>query len=166
MNSRYLDSIQITRYTIGVHADVERLLRASGLRVTRPRLAVYGVVATVGKHRDAEFIVSSTREREPAISRQAVYDNLNALVAAGILRRIEPAGRAAIYESRVGDNHHHLICRRCHLTVDVDCAAGHAPCLHPSDPHGFVLDEAEVIYWGLCPSCQAKTQGKLYEHRS
>ena len=152
----YLDKVQIIRYNDEVHSDVGRLLRASGLRVTRPRLAVYDVVATVGKHRDAEFIVSSTREREPSISRQAVYDNLNALVAAGILRRIEPAGRPAIYESRVGDNHHHLICRRCHLTVDVDCAQGHSPCLHPSDDHGFDIDEAEVIYWGICPTCQAR----------
>ncbi|MCG9894870.1 MAG: transcriptional repressor [Fimbriimonadaceae bacterium] len=131
------------------------VIRAAGLRVTRPRLAVYGVVATVGKHQEAEFIVAETRRREPTISRQAVYDNLNALVAAGILRRIEPAGRPALYEDRVGDNHHHLICRRCRLTLDVDCAAGHAPCLHPSDPQGFTLDEAEVIYWGLCPNCQA-----------
>lgn len=133
---------------------VEQQLRECGMRVTRPRLTVYDVVATVGKHRDAEFIVAATRSHDPKISRQAVYDNLNALVAAGILRRIEPAGRPALYESRVGDNHHHLICRRCHHTVDVECAAGEAPCLQPAETHGFVVDEAEVVYWGLCPNCQ------------
>lgn len=137
-----------------MHSDVERLLRASGLRVTQPRKAVYEVVATVGSHRDSEFIVAKTRERVPKISRQAIYDNLNALVAAGILRRIEPAGRSALYECRVGDNHHHLICRRCHATVDIDCAVGLAPCLQPSESHGFTIDEAEVVYWGLCPDCQ------------
>lgn len=125
------------------------------MRVTRPRLTVYEIVETVGKHRDAEFIVAAARAHSPKISRQAVYDNLNALVAAGILRRIEPAGRPALYESRVGDNHHHLICRRCHLTVDIECAVGEAPCLHPSETHGFAVDEAEVVYWGLCPRCQA-----------
>ena len=125
------------------------------MRVTKPRMTVYRIVATEGKHRDAEFIVAAARALNPKISRQAVYDNLNALVAVGILRRIEPAGRPALYESRVGDNHHHLICRRCHHTVDVECAVGKSPCLEPSDPHGFVVDEAEVIYWGLCPRCQA-----------
>jgi Fur family transcriptional regulator, stress-responsive regulator len=138
-----------------VGGNVEQWLKDAGMRVTQPRMAVYNIASTVGKHRDAEFIVAATRASTPTISRQAVYDNLNALVAAGILRRIEPAGRPALYESRVGDNHHHLICRRCHHTVDVDCAVGHAPCLNPSDSLGFVIDEAEVIYWGVCPQCQA-----------
>lgn len=124
------------------------------LRLTAPRIAVLEVVDSIGKHQDAEFIVAHSRERLPGLSRQAVYDNLNALVAAGILRRIEPAGHPARYETRVGDNHHHIICRSCHKTVDVDCAKGIAPCLEPLHTHGFVIDEAEVIYWGFCPACQ------------
>lgn len=132
-------------------------LRASNLRLTAQRAAVLDAVESEGKHRDAEFLVAAARRRLPSLSRQAVYDNLNALVAAGIIRRIEPAGRPALYETRVGDNHHHLICRQCHATVDIDCAVGDAPCLEPSDPHGFVIDEAEVVYWGLCPSCQTSS---------
>ena len=135
--------------------DAKDLLRKSKLRLTAPRLAVLEVVEQEGKHRDAEFIVTAARQRLGSLSRQAVYDNLNALVAAGIIRRIEPAGRPALYETRVGDNHHHLICRRCHATVDIDCAVGLAPCLQPSDDHGFAIDEAEVVYWGLCPECQS-----------
>jgi len=115
---------------------------------------VLEVVAHEGKHQDAEFIVAAARERLGSLSRQAVYDNLNALVAAGILRRIEPAGRPALYETQTGDNHHHLICRKCHATVDIDCAVGSKPCLQPHQDHGFVIDEAEVVYWGICPSCQ------------
>jgi Fur family transcriptional regulator, stress-responsive regulator len=137
-----------------VRTDVKEQLRKSNLRLTAPRLAVLDAVEQEGKHQDAEFIVAAARQRLASLSRQAVYDNLNALVAAGILRRIEPAGRPALYETRVGDNHHHLICRRCHATVDIDCAVGDAPCLQPSKDHGFVVDEAEVVYWGLCPSCQ------------
>lgn len=135
--------------------ELERLIRQAELRVTAQRIAVLEALEEEGKHRDAEFLVGAARRRFPALSRQAVYDNLNALVAAGIVRRIEPAGRPALYETRVGDNHHHLICRQCAATVDVDCAVGHAPCLHPSDDHGFAIDEAEVVYWGLCPACQA-----------
>lgn len=134
--------------------EVENLLKAANLRLTAPRLAVLEVLEDEGKHQDAEFIVDAARKRIGSLSRQAVYDNLNALVAAGIIRRIEPAGRPALYETRIGDNHHHLICRRCHSTVDIDCALGSAPCLQPSDDHGFVIDEAEVVYWGLCPACQ------------
>ncbi|RYG38285.1 transcriptional repressor [bacterium] len=122
--------------------------------MTAPRLAVLDAVADEGSHQDAEAIVAAARRRLGSLSRQAVYDNLNALVAAGILRRIEPAGLPALYETRVGDNHHHLVCRRCHLTVDIECAVGAAPCLQPSHDHGFAIDEAEVLYWGLCPSCQ------------
>jgi Fur family ferric uptake transcriptional regulator len=122
--------------------------------MTVPRSVVLEVVEHEGKHRDAEFILAAARERLSSISRQAVYDNLNVLVAAGLLRRVEPPGRPALYETRVGDNHHHLICRMCHATVDIDCSLGHAPCLQPSEDHGFVIDEAEVVYWGLCPACQ------------
>lgn len=137
-----------------MHPALQELLRKSNLRLTAPRIAVLEVIEHEGKHQDAEFIVTAARGRLGNLSRQAVYDNLNALVAAGILRRIEPAGRPALYETRVGDNHHHLICRQCQATVDIDCAIGAAPCLHPSEDHGFVIDEAEVVYWGLCPSCQ------------
>lgn len=125
------------------------------MRLTAPRLTVLQVVESEGKHQDAEFIVAAARRRIK-LSRQAVYDNLNTLVAAGILRRIEPAGSPALYETRVGDNHHHLICRHCQVTVDIDCAMGAAPCLEPNHDHGFVIDEAEVVYWGLCPKCQAE----------
>lgn len=131
-------------------------IRRAQLRVTLPRLAVLEAVANEGRHQDAEFICEAARIRLTRLSRQAVYDNLNALVAAGLLRRIEPAGRPSLYETRVGDNHHHLICRRCASTLDIDCAVGHAPCLEPSETHGFAIDEAEVVYWGLCPECQAQ----------
>ncbi len=137
-----------------MRSEVECLLRAANLRLTAPRLAVLEVLEGEGKHQDAEFIFEAARKRVGSLSRQAVYDNLNALVASGIIRRIEPAGRPALYETRVGDNHHHLICRQCHATVDIDCATGAAPCLQPSSDHGFVIDEAEVVYWGLCPTCQ------------
>lgn len=134
----------------------EDLLKQAGLRVTAPRIAVLEAVEQEGKHRDAEFIVSAARSRLSTLSRQAVYDNLNALVKANLIRRIEPAGRPALYETRVADNHHHLICRQCHATLDIDCAAGVRPCLQPSEDHGFIIDEAEVVYWGICPDCQAK----------
>lgn len=137
-----------------MRSEVKELLKKANLRMTAQRLAVIDAVEFEGKHQDAEFIVTAARARLSNLSRQAVYDNLNALVASGILRRIEPAGRPALYETRVGDNHHHLICRSCSETVDIDCAVGHAPCLEPSDHHGFVIDEAEVVYWGLCPACQ------------
>lgn len=122
--------------------------------MTAQRLAVFEAVEFDGKHKDAEFIAAAARRRLGTLSRQAVYDNLNALVAAGVVRRIEPAGRPALYETRVGDNHHHLICRGCQATVDIDCAIGGAPCLEPAQDHGYAIDEAEVVYWGLCPACQ------------
>jgi Fur family transcriptional regulator, stress-responsive regulator len=134
--------------------EVRRLLKEANLRLTAQRSAVLDAVEFEGKHQDAEFIAAAARRRLGSLSRQAVYDNLNALVAAGIIRRIEPAGRPALYETRVGDNHHHLICRRCQATVDIDCAVGASPCLEPSENHGYLIDEAEVVYWGLCPSCQ------------
>lgn len=133
--------------------EVKQLLQSANLRMTAQRLAILDAIELEGKHQDAEFIIQASRRRVGSLSRQAVYDNLNALVAAGIIRRIEPAGRAALYETRVGDNHHHLICRQCHFAVDIDCVVGIAPCLKPSDDHGFAIDEAEVVYWGLCPSC-------------
>ncbi len=129
-------------------------LRQSGLRITAARLAVLSAISEKGQHRDAETIAVAAREKLGSLSTQAVYDNLNALAEAGLVRRIQPAGRAALYETRVGDNHHHIICRKCGNTVDVDCAVGKMPCLEPKTNYGFVIDEAEVIYWGLCPDCQ------------
>ena len=131
------------------------LLRAHGLRVTRPRLAVLDVL-TEGGHLEVEEIATRVRERLDSVSTQAVYDVLGALSRAGLARRIEPAGSPARFESRVGDNHHHIVCRACGEIADVDCAVGERPCLTPSDGHGFELDEAEVTFWGLCPSCQSR----------
>jgi Fur family ferric uptake transcriptional regulator len=131
-------------------------LRMADLRVTRPRVAVLEAVHA-NAHADTETIFSAVREGLPDVSRQAVYDVLNALTAVGLVRRIQPLGLVARYESRVGDNHHHVVCRSCGIIADVDCAVGEAPCLTPSDDNdvldGFVLDEAEVIYWGMCPDC-------------
>lgn len=135
--------------------EVEIRLRDSSLRVTEQRLAVIEAVEYEGKHQDAEFIVRAARKRLPSLSRQAVFDNLNTLTSKGILRRIEPAGRPALYETRVGDNHHHLVCRNCMGTVDIDCSVGFSPCLQPLHDHGYVIDEAEVVYWGVCPTCQS-----------
>lgn len=128
-------------------------LRRSGLRATGPRLAVLHALERVGPHADADAVASEARHHG-RISTQAVYDGLNALVRVGLVRRIEPAGHAALYELRVGDNHHHLICRRCGRTQDVDCVVGSAPCLEPSDAAGFEVDEAEVTFWGVCPACR------------
>lgn len=126
------------------------------LRVTRPRVAVLEVV-DANPHADTETIFSAVRVGLPEVSRQAVYDVLNALTTVGLVRRIQPLGMVARYESRVGDNHHHVVCRSCGIIADIDCAVGDAPCLTPSDDDnvldGFVLDEAEVIYWGLCADC-------------
>ncbi|GHB45548.1 transcriptional repressor [Streptomyces viridiviolaceus] len=127
-------------------------LRDAGLRVTAARVALLETVRA-GDHLDAEAIASGVRGRVGHISLQAVYDGLHALTAAGLLRRIEPPGSPARFEGRVGDNHHHLVCRSCGAVADVDCAVGTAPCLTASDDHGFSVDEAEVIYWGLCPDC-------------
>lgn len=126
------------------------------LRVTRPRVAVLEAV-DANPHADTETIFSAVRVGLPDVSRQAVYDVLNALTTVGLVRRIQPLGLVARYESRVGDNHHHVVCRSCGIIADIDCAVGDAPCLTPSDDDnvldGFVLDEAEVIYWGLCADC-------------
>lgn len=128
-------------------------LTAAGLRVTRPRLAVLDAL-TAYPHGDADTVIRAVRDRLGRVSTQAVYDVLHALTAAGLLRRIEPAGSAMRYETRVGDNHHHLVCRRCARVVDVPCAVGVAPCALPDDTHGFEVDEAEVTYWGLCRDCR------------
>ena len=128
-------------------------LRDAGLRVTRPRLAVLDALAG-HPHADADTLVTVARAVHPTLSPQAVYGVLKALVAVGLARRVEPAGAPALYEVRVGDNHHHLVCRSCGAVADVDCTVGAAPCLSPSDPSGFVVDEAEVVFWGLCTDCQ------------
>jgi Fur family transcriptional regulator, stress-responsive regulator len=135
----------------------EILLRDHGLRVTRPRIAVLEVLAE-GGHFEVDEIAVRVRERLDTVSMQAVYDVLGALARVGLARRIEPAGSPALYEHRVGDNHHHVVCRGCGAVGDVDCAIGEAPCLEPSNSHGFVIDEAEVTFWGLCLSCQANRE--------
>ncbi|MER7834803.1 Fur family transcriptional regulator [Streptomyces sp. NPDC096040] len=127
-------------------------LRGAGLRVTAARVALLETVRG-GDHLDVEGVASGVRERVGHISLQAVYDALHALTTAGLVRRIEPAGSPARFEGRVGDNHHHVLCRSCGAVADVDCAVGDAPCLTASNDHGFAIDEAEVIYWGLCPDC-------------
>ncbi|WP_433833602.1 Fur family transcriptional regulator [Actinoplanes sp. CA-015351] len=133
-------------------ADLEAQLRAVSLRVTRPRLAVLAALRD-HPHVDTDAVIALVRADLPAVSHQAVYDVLRALTDAGLVRRIQPAGAIAHYESRVGDNHHHVVCRSCGTIADVDCAVGPAPCLTASNDHGFVIDEAEVVYWGVCPSC-------------
>ncbi|MEV4892808.1 Fur family transcriptional regulator [Nonomuraea sp. NPDC055795] len=127
-------------------------LRGAGLRVTAARVALLETVRH-GDHLGVEEIASRVRERVGHISLQAVYEALHALTAARLVRRIEPAGSPALYEGRVGDNHHHVVCRSCGAVADVDCAVGHAPCLRAADDQGFTIDEAEVVYWGLCPAC-------------
>ncbi|USX48951.1 MULTISPECIES: Fur family transcriptional regulator [Lentzea] len=133
-------------------SDFERMLRGASLRVTAPRMAVLSAVHS-HPHADTDSIIGVVRQNLGAVSHQAVYDVLRALTGAGLLRKIEPQGSVARYEARVGDNHHHVVCRSCGAIADVDCAVGHAPCLDASDDHGFVIDEAEVIYWGSCPEC-------------
>ncbi|MGV9945240.1 Fur family transcriptional regulator [Rhodococcus aetherivorans] len=128
-------------------------LRSVGLRVTAPRVAVLGAVAA-HPHSDADEIAAAVRSELGSVSTQAVYDVLKACVGAGLLRRIEPAGSPARYETRIGDNHHHLVCRSCGAVTDIECVVGAAPCLEPSDDHGYVVDEAEVTFWGLCSDCR------------
>jgi Fur family transcriptional regulator, stress-responsive regulator len=135
--------------------DNDALLRQHGLQVTAQRLAVLRAV-TDRPHSTADDIDKVVRAEIGAISRQAVYDALGTLTDKGVLRRIQPAGSPARYENRVGDNHHHLICRTCSRMVDVDCAVGYTPCLTAADDRGYEIDEAEVIYWGRCPECVAK----------
>jgi Fur family transcriptional regulator, stress-responsive regulator len=129
-------------------------LRGAGLRVTAARVALLQTVRD-GDHLGVEAIAAGVRDRIGQVSLQAVYDALNALAQAGLVRRIEPAGSPARYEGRLRDNHHHVVCRSCGAVADLDCALGAAPCLTPSDDHGFAIDEAEVTHWGRCPSCSA-----------
>jgi len=137
-------------------ADDVALLRDAGLRVTAPRLAVLSCVRELD-HPDVDDVVRAARLQLGAVSIQAVYDVLRVFEEAGLVRRIEPAGSPVRYETRVGDNHHHLVCRRCGVVADVDCVVGHAPCLEPASDTGFVVDEADVTFWGICPRCQGAT---------
>jgi Fur family transcriptional regulator, stress-responsive regulator len=134
------------------HPDIAAELRRAGLRVTAARVALLQTVRG-GDHLDVEAIAAGVRQRVGHVSLQAVYEALHALTAAGLIHRIEPPGSPARFEGRVGDNHHHVVCRICGVVADVDCAVGEAPCLTAADDHGFKIDEAQVIYWGVCPSC-------------
>ncbi len=135
-------------------SDAERLLRDAALRITKPRMAVLSAVQQ-HPHADTDTIILLARAQLGAVSHQAVYDVLRALTDVGLVRRIQPPGSVARYEARVGDNHHHVVCRACGAVTDVDCAVGEAPCLTASDDAGFQIDEAEVVYWGRCPTCAA-----------
>jgi len=154
-----IDSIYFLalRYFL-LKADPVELLRKHGLSVTAQRLAVLRAVSRCS-HGTAEAIAEDVRAEINVISRQAVYNALGILAEKGLIRRIQPDGSPALYEDRVGDNHHHFICRTCGITVDVDCAVGEMPCLSPAINAGFRIDEAEVIYWGACPKCVAQTSG-------
>ena len=134
-----------------------RMLREAGVRVTAPRLAVLTAVQE-HPHADTETVFEAARELLGGVSLQSVYDGLKTLTDAGLVRRVHPPGSVARYDPRIGDNHHHLVCRQCRTMIDIDCAIGAAPCLTPNDDHGFVIDEAEVIYWGFCPSCATGRQ--------
>jgi Fur family ferric uptake transcriptional regulator len=133
---------------------LQQSLRSAGLRVTQPRVAVYDAVQAQ-PHGDTDSIIRAARRDLPDVSHQTVYDVLRVLTGAGLVRRIQPAGLVARYEARVGDNHHHVVCRACGTIADVDCAVGEAPCLTSDTDHGFRIDEAEVVFWGLCPTCSA-----------
>ena len=135
----------------------EQLLRSHGVQVTAQRLAIMQAVAD-HPHATADELADAARDIIGSVSRQAVYDSLGTLVEKNLLRRIQPSGAAARYEDRVGDNHHHLVCRSCDLMFDIDCAVGDTPCLVADVDHGFVIDEAEVVYWGFCPTCQKTPQ--------
>jgi len=137
-------------------SDFERKLRGAALRVTRPRVAVLSAVHD-HPHADTDTIIGVVRADLGEVSHQAVYDVLRALTASGLARRIQPPGSVARYEARVGDNHHHVVCRTCGAIADVDCAVGYTPCLTAVDDAGYEIDEAEVIYWGRCPECASAT---------
>ncbi|GAA2454849.1 Fur family transcriptional regulator [Actinomadura vinacea] len=139
-------------WDVATPLDFRQMLRGAALRVTRPRVAVLSAVHA-HPHADTDSIIGAVRRDLPKVSHQTVYDSLHALTAAGLVRRIQPSGSVARYESRIGDNHHHVVCRSCGAIADVDCAVGGAPCLTASDDRGFSIDEAEVIYWGRCPDC-------------
>lgn len=132
-------------------------LQEAGLRATAQRIAVLRVLREKHEHLSVDRVAEEVRSRLGTVSQQAVYDVLDALTSAGLARRIEPAGSPALFESRVADNHHHVVCRRCGAVADIDCVVGAAPCLEASDTHGFDLDEAEITFWGLCPECQGRS---------
>jgi len=140
---------------VPTRTELETALREAALRVTAPRLAVLAAVHE-HPHADTDAIIHAARTGADDVSHQAVYDVLRALTSARLVRRIEPAGSVARYEARVGDNHHHVVCRSCGTIADVDCAVSYTPCLTASDDHGFEIDEAEVVYWGRCPDCAAE----------
>lgn len=146
--------------TTGGSTDIPATLRGAGLRVTAARVAVLSEIQA-GQHLTADQVAAGVRIRIGAISTQAVYDVLSALTRAGLLRRIEPAGSPTRYETRVGDNHHHVVCRSCGTIADVDCLVGERPCLSPSEAGGFIIDEAEVTFWGMCPNCQAVSEAPV-----
>jgi len=143
--------------------EIERTLRAAELRVTRPRIAVLNAVHA-HPHADTNSIIESVRVQLGEVSHQTVYDVLEVLTNTGLLRRIQPSRSTARYEARVADNHHHIVCRLCGAVADVDCASGVAPCLAPSEDHGYTIDEAEVIYWGLCPDCAGRGHDHQHHH--
>ena len=151
-----VDRVQTSGQARGVppSSDYERLVRGAGLRVTRPRVAVLAAVHD-HPHADTHSILGAVRRDAGDVSHQAVYDVLRDLSDAGLVRRIQPSGSVARYEARVGDNHHHVVCRSCGAIHDVDCAVGEAPCLTPADDSGYEIGEAEVIFWGRCPACAA-----------
>jgi Fur family ferric uptake transcriptional regulator len=144
--------------------DIPAQLRAAGLRVTATRATILDLLRT-RPHSDAESLARAARDRLGSVSTQAVYDTLHALVRAGLARRIVPADHPARFEARTGDNHHHLVCRVCGRVEDVDCAVGSAPCLTPDATHGFGIDEAEVTFWGRCPTCIAQDAADTAEDR-
>ncbi len=154
MRQAFLDSFKNRPHAreVPTPTDLAQALRGAALRVTRPRLAVLSVVREQ-PHPTPMRCCAGCASSCAEVSHQAVYDVLRVLTGAGLVRRIEPSGSVARYECRVGDNHHHLVCRSCGVIADVDCAIGEAPCLTPSEDHGFVVDEAEVVFWGICPAC-------------
>ncbi len=138
-----------------VDEELKAALRQAGLRATDQRIAALGVLRSSPRHLSVDSVTDEVRSRLGAVSRQAVYDVLSAFTSSGLARRIEPAGSPALFEARVADNHHHVVCRHCGAVADIDCVVGSGPCLKASGTHGFVLDEAEITFWGLCPGCQA-----------
>lgn len=145
-------------------SDFESILRGSSLKVTRPRVSVLSTVYA-HPHADTNSIIGLVRKDLGDVSQQTVYDVLEALTTAGLTRRIQPPGSVARYESRVADNHHHIVCRSCGAIADVDCAVGEAPCLTAAEDHGYAIDEAEVVYWGTCPECMKKLKNKNTSRR-
>ncbi len=141
------------------------LVRSAGLRVTASRIAVVKALSRQ-PHADADSVIRSVTAELGSVSPQGIYNVLTTFVEAGLVRRIEPAGSSALYELRVADNHHHVVCRRCGAVQDVDCAVGRRPCLTPSETHGYLLDEAEVTFWGICPACQSTKRGATQSTRT